>query len=520
MKITMPYAITAADTESRIIAGRIVSWNAEGSTSAGRTMFKEDSITMAKNIKLVLQHDVTRPLGKMVSFEADAEGITAEFKIAKTTAGNDALEEAATGLRSDFSVGVDVAEWDNEDGVMAISASNLIEVSLVTDGAIPGAEVAKVAAVDTEDSKASTDVEDATPQPTTEGEQVSDTTVPEVAPAAETVEAARVEVKAATAPYISTTVRNPIVDKASYLEHSVRAKLGNEESRMYVAAAADVTDNAGLVPTRQLTEVINGISNADRPFIDSISRGTLPDAGMTFEIPKITVAPTVAVASEGGTPSETDQNAAFVTVNVQKFIGQQTFSLELLDRSSPAFFAELVRQMEFAYAKATDNAVATAMVNGGTDGGNRAALTTGALVADFVSDAAVSIYKNTLGFAQNIVVSPEQWGALMGLVDGSNRPIFQQTINPQNAGGTLTATAVRGNLLGLNLRVSRALTDGSGVGDNTLIVINPDAYTWYESPRLSLQTNLISTGQVQVGYYGYGATATKLGAGAYRFMVA
>ena len=58
MKITMPYAITAADTESRIIAGRIVSWNAEGSTSAGRTMFKSDSITMAKNIKLVLQQNL------------------------------------------------------------------------------------------------------------------------------------------------------------------------------------------------------------------------------------------------------------------------------------------------------------------------------------------------------------------------------------------------------------------------------------------------------------------------------
>jgi len=516
MKITMPYAITAADTESRIIAGRIVSWNAEGSTSAGRTMFKEDSITMAKNIKLVLQHDVTRPLGKMVSFEQDSEGITAEFKIAKTTAGNDALEEAATGLRSDFSVGVDVAEWDNEDGVMAISASNLIEVSLVTDGAIPGAEVAKVAAEDTEISEPSQEET----QSTTEGEQVSDTTVPEVAPAAETVEAARVEDKAATAPYISTTVRNPIVDKASYLEHSVRAQLGNETSKMYVAAAADTTDNAGLVPTRQLTEVINGISNADRPFIDSVSRGALPDAGMTFEIPKITVAPTVAVASEGGAPSETDQNAAFVTVNVQKFIGRQTFSLELLDRSSPAFFAELVRQMEYAYAKATDVAVGTALINGGTDGGNRAAITTGALAADFVSDAAVSIYKGTLGFAENIVVSPEQWGALMGLVDSSNRPIFTQTINPQNAGGNLTATAVRGNLLGLNLRVSRALTDGSGIGDNTMIVINPDAYTWYESPRLSLQTNLISTGQVEVGYYGYGAVATKLGAGSYRYMVA
>ena len=508
----MPVAITAADTESRIIAGRIVSWNAEGNTSAGRTMFKPDSITMAKNTKLVLQHDTTRPLGKLMSFEQDDQGIIAEFKIAKTTAGNDALEEAATGLRSDFSVGVDVEEWDNEDGVMAIKASNLVEVSLVTDGAIPGAEVAKVAAEETEVSETSQEET----QSTTEGEQVSDTTVPEVAPAAETVEAAKVEVKAATAPYISTSVRNPIVDKASYLEHSVRAKLGSEESRMYVAAAADTTDNAGLVPTRQLTEVINGISNADRPLIDSVSRGTLPDAGMTFEIPKITVAPTVAIAAESGTPSETDQNAAFVSVDVKKFIGQQTFSLELLDRSSPAFFAELVRQMEFAYAKATDAAVGSALIAGGTDGGNRS-ITDGADVADFVSDAAVSIYTNTLGFATNIAVSPAQWGVLMGLVDTAKRPIFQQTINPQNAGGDLTATAVRGNLLGLNLRVARNL---SGTGDNSMIIINPDAYTWYESPRLSLQTNLISTGQVQVGYYGYGAIATKLAAGAYRWMVA
>jgi len=512
MKITMPYAITAADTESRIIAGRIVSWNAEGSTSAGRTMFKEDSITMAKNIKLVLQHDVTRPLGKLVSYEQDATGITAEFKIAKTTAGNDALEEAATGLRSDFSVGVDVAEWDNEDGVMAISSSNLIEVSLVTDGAIPGAEVEKVAAVENEVSETSQEET----QSTTEGEQVSDTTVPEVAPAAETVEAARVEVKAATAPYISTTVRNPIVDKASYLEHSVRASLGNDQSKMYVAAAADTTDNAGLIPTRQLTEVINGISNATRPVIESISRGALPDAGMTFEIPKITVAPTVAVAAEGAAPSETDQNAAFVSVDVKKYIGRQTFSLELLDRSSPAFFAELVRQMEYAYAKATDEAVRVVLATNGTDGGNRS-VTDGGDIADFVADAAVSIYENTLGFAQNIIVSPTQWGVLMGLVDTAKRPIFQQTINPQNAGGDLTATGVRGNLLGLNLRVSRTMT---GTGDNTMIIVNPDAYTWYESPRLSLQTNLISTGQVEVGYYGYGAIATKLAAGAYRWMVA
>ena len=513
MKITMPITVTAADTESRVIAGRIVQWDAAGNTSAGRTQFAPNSITFSKDIKLVVEHQITKPIGKLKEWSQDETGITASFQLVKTQVASDMLEEAATGLRSDFSVGVEVDAWDNQDGTLVITSSKLVEVSLVTSGAIPGAEVQKVAAVETEVSEPSQEET----KTETEGEQVSDTTVPE-APAAETVEAAKVEVKASTAPFIQTSVRNPIVDKASYLEHSVRATLGNEESRMFVAAAADTTDNAGLIPTRQLTEVINGISNADRPSIDSISRGALPDAGMSFEIPKITVAPTVAIASEGGTPSETDQNASFTSVNVSKFIGQQTFSLELLDRSSPAFFAELVRQMECAYAKATDKAVSDALIAGGTDGGNRTV--SAANIVDFVSDAAVSIYKGTLGFAENIIVSPEQWGNLMGLVDGSNRPIFQQTINPQNAGGTLTATAVRGNLLGLNLRVDRQLTTGSGVGNNTMIVVNPQAYTWYESARLQLQTNLISTGQVQVGYYGYGAVATKLAAGSYRWMVA
>ena len=239
---------------------------------------------------------------------------------------------------------------------------------------------------------------------------------------------------------------------------------------------------------------------------------------MTFEIPKLTQAPTVAETAEGAAPSNTDQNVSFLTVNVKKYAGQQQFSVELLDRSSPAFFAELVRQMEFAYAKATDVAVGTALINGGTDGGNRTM--TAANIQDFISDAAVSIYKGTLGFGQNIVVSPEQWGALMGLVDGSNRAVFTQTINPQNASGNLTPTNIRGNIGGLNLRVSTALTDGSGTGDNTIIVINPESYTWYESSKYRLETNVIASGQISVAYYGYGAVATKVGAGSYLWKVA
>ena len=514
MKIKMPMTVLAADTVKRTISGTIVTWNEQGNTSVGPTVFAADSIEI-KPVKLLLEHDRTRPIGKMIAHEVTKNGIVATFKIANTMAGEDALIEATEGLRDGFSVGAQINEWVNASGVMKITSATLDEVSLVTDPAIDSARVSEVAASENEalkeeDSAPATAEED---KPT-EGEQVSDTTVP--APAEETVEAAKVEA-AAPRPAFYTAPRLEFT-KAKYLEASVRAKvLNDDEARQYLMAADTTSNNAGLVPTRQLTEIINPLSNADRPAVDSVSRGVLPDAGMTFEIPKITAVPTVGEEAEAATIDETDMTNNFLSVTVKKYAGGQTFSVELLDRTSPAFFDELVRQMEFAYAKATDVAVIAGLVAGGTDGGNRTLDAAGFL--DFVSDASVSVYKNTLGTAQNILVSPEQWGNIMNLAD-AGRPIYQNLIGPSNQGGDLSGGAVRGNVLGLNLRVARNLATAAPTGDNSIIIINPDAYTWYESSRFRLETNLVSTGQIQVAYYGYGALATKVGAGAYRWMVA
>ena len=513
MKIKMPMVVTAADTIKRTISGTIVTWNEQGNTSVGPTVFAADSIEI-KPVKLLLEHDRTRPIGKMVAHEVTKDGIVATFKIANTMAGEDALIEATEGLRDGFSVGAQINEWINNKGVMNITSATLDEVSLVTDPAIDSARVSEVAASENEAPKEDSAPATAEADNPTEGEQVSDTTVP--APAEETVEAAKVEA-AAPRPAFFTAPRLEFT-KAKYLENSVRAKLGDDAARQYVMAADDTTsNNAGLIPTRQLTEIINPLSNADRPAVDSVSRGVLPDAGMTFEIPKITAVPTVGEEAEAAAIDETGMTNEFLSVTVKKYAGGQTFSVELLDRSSPAFFDELVRQMEYAYAKATDVAVVTGLIAGGTDGGNRTLDAAGLL--DFVSDAGVSIYAGTLGFAQNIIASPQQWGAIQNLAD-AGRPIYQNLIGNINQGGNLGAGSATGNLLGLNFRVDRNLTTGSGVGDNTIIVINPDAYTWYESSRFRLQTNVALNGQIEVAYYGYGALATKVGAGAYRWMVA
>ena len=503
-----------ASESRRIIAGKIVPFENEiGNTSAGAVIFEKGSIEIAdpSKVKLLLEHDPKQPIGRMKNVTEDGSGLYAEFKVSNTTRGTDSLIEASENLRSGLSVGVEVVKGKNVNGIYRVSAAKLMEVSLVQAAAFQSASVVSVAASDAE-----TEV---TTETKTENEEIVENTTPESV-ATEVTETPAVEASA------RPTVAAPIYTKPrleftkeKFLENTLRAQyLNDDEARQYVRAAADTTDNAGLVPTRQLTELINPLSNADRPFIDSISSAALPDAGMTFEIPKLSQVPTVAITAEGAAPAEQDQNVGFLSVDVKKYAGQQTFSVEILDRSSPAFFSELVRQMEFAYAKATDAAVAAALIAGGTDGGNRTV--SAANIQDFIADAAVSIYKGTLGFAENIVVSPEQWGNLMGLVDGSNRAVFTQTINPQNASGNLTPTNIRGNIGGLNLRVSTALTTGSGVGDNTMIIVNPQSYTWYESSKYRLESNLISTGQIQVAYYGYGAIATKVGAGAYRWMVA
>jgi HK97 family phage prohead protease len=172
MKINFPITITAADTNKRTISGTIVSWNEAGNTSAGKTVFTKDSIDFSKPVKLLLEHDKTRPLGKLIDITANDQGLEGTFKLAKTFAADDALEEAATGLRDGFSVGVMVDAWDNKDGAMVISKSSLSEVSLVADPAIASARVERVVATETPTENSEATAEDTT----TQEDKVSDIT--------------------------------------------------------------------------------------------------------------------------------------------------------------------------------------------------------------------------------------------------------------------------------------------------------------------------------------------------------
>ena len=515
MKVTTPFTITAADSESRTITGQIVAFDTPANASTGKVMFKSGSLNPT-NVKLNLEHDSSRPIGKTLSMEfaPDGKSIQATFKISKTTAGSDAIQEAIDGLRDGFSVEANAIDFGyNEDGTMVVNSADLVGVALTHNPAFDSARVSNVAATTApENSETSSDEAEATPTPSTEGDDVETTVTP--AEAVETVEAAEsVQASSAVKPVNFIANRNPIVSPETFLMHKVAAARGSEESRSFVAAATSTSDNPGLIPTRQLREVVNGLSDNVRASIDSISTGTLPSAGLVFQIPKVTQLPAVAQIDELGTVTPTELQTDFIDVDVKSFKGSQVMSVELADRSDPLFYSELISTLTSQYARATNAynsaqilASATKTATGyGTD------ITAAELLA-WVSAGAVSVYANTFKFADAIVVSPQMWGRIMSFnVDG--RPIYN-ALQPQNAAGNAQPRSLRGSVNGIDLWVDTAL---SGTGDNSMYVINRDAYTWYESPRLELRTNVISDGSIGILMYGYGATATKIGAGAYAF---
>jgi HK97 family phage major capsid protein len=410
---------------------------------------------------------------------------------------------ASEGLVSGLSIGAEIlASKPSRNGYTVVTAAKLKEVSLVTEPAFKSAQVLEIAAEETP-------VEET---PTTESETVvEETTSVEATP----VEAAAVEAARPTVTAMAYTKPRIDTNPAVFLENSIRASLGDDSARQYLAAASDTdtTDVAGLVPTRQLTEIINSKTTSGRPSIDAISSGTLPDAGFKFQIPRVKAAPTVAETAEKAAFSDTQVEIEYLDVDVKKYAGMQLFDVEVLDRTSPAFFAELQSLMADAYAKATNVAVRTALQTGASADATAITLPwDGAEMAGFISRASDSIYTNTLKFATGVIVSPTQWANIMGMVDSSNRPLFIAS-QPMNAAGSVSQS-LRGSLLGLDLYVDYSLT---GVADGSIIVVNRDSYTWFESSRLQLRADKVGTGQVEVGYYGYGAIATKTAAGAFKF---
>jgi HK97 family phage prohead protease len=516
MILTFSSQVEASDSERRIISGKIVPFEEPGNTSVGKVVFAKGSIEIGDpgKVKMLMQHRPEKPIGRMQKFQQAEDGIYASFKISASMQGQDALILASEALVDGLSVGVDVNKSIQKKDYLYVTSATLREVSLVESPAFSAAQVTKVAA---SESEAETPIE------TKESEApVEDlATAPQEAKAeaaTPTVEAARPVI---TTPVIQTSIRTPITSMAAYTEHKIKAALGNEDSKLYVTAADDsFATNPAFSPTQYLSEFVTN-TRFGTPAIDACSQGTLPTSGMSISVPSLVtsvgggngVAPEVTVEAEAGAVQNTGMETQYLTATVSKYAGMNTLSVELLERSDPNFYAELTKQLEYAYLKRLDQTVLAALIQASANATNTTADLDG--IVAFSAEAARTIYTNTGYFAQNYIANPAQWGALISAQDTTKRPVFT-ALQPMNAAGQVSTGSIRGNVLGLDLYVDKNFT-ATTFDDNSAIILAPEAFTVYRSAQNFMSVNVVSNLQVQVAIYGYMATLAKMPNGIVKF---
>ena len=546
MLLTFSGNIEAVDNgDRRTISGKIAPYGEVGATSAGRVVFAENSITVPEpsKVKLLMQHDNSKPVGRMQSVTSNKTGLYASFKVSASTRGSDAILLAQEQLMDGLSVGVEVDDSRQEKDYLLVTAATLKEVSLVESAAFPSAAVLKIAAQENAvDENQPTETTGETVDKAPEEMASEATFLPDGATVTlksvsyekddsegdtTPVEAARKIIKPSA--LNSQRVRTPITSMGAYTEHKIKAALGSEESKLYVTAADDSwTTNPAFNPTQYLSEFVTN-TRFPRSAVDACSKGVLPPKGNTINVPALVdsngglngVAPTVTVEAEAGAVSATGMVTEYLTGTVNKYSGMNTLSVELLERTdNPQFFSELTNQLQIAYMNATDQAVITAInATGFTSTGVAA---TAAGLISYTAESTANVYKNSGYFAQNFVGSTGIYNLLLGAVDSTGRPIFN-AYQPNaaalaNAAGMVSNNSVRGNVLGLDLYVDRFMT--AGVADDSAFILAPEAFTVYESPQAYMSVNVVSNLQVQVAIYGFMATIAKIPNGICRLNIA
>ena len=498
--------------ERREISGLIVPMGTGevGHTNLGGVVFEAGSIDVSdiSKIKLLSQHDMKKPVGRMIAAEVKPEGIYATFKLSRSTGGNDALIQAQEGLVSGLSVGAEViASKPSRNGHIVVSAAKLKEVSLVTEPAFKSAQVLEIAAEEV------IPVEETQPESEPQVEETTQVEAPAVEAAA--VEAARPTVAASH--YVKE--RTAPITSAQYLEASIKAAMGDDSARRTVLAADDSTStNTGLTLPQHLNEFVT-TTFTGRPAFEAVTRNALPAAGMSFTIPKLGTAPTVADTDEGAAPSETGMTSTYDTVTVNKFAGLNRISWELIDRSSPAFMELLMTELRKAYEKSTDAALIAAFTASGTAATGVAATAAG--LQSFISVESAAAYKNTGGdFANKLVASTDQWAAISGYADSTGRALYSAQGQTMNASGAVVPTSVVGNVLGTSLIVDHNIAT-SGIVDESAFLVAPGSVQVWESPTTQLRLNVLTSGELEIALYGYLAIGVlKGGAGVRRFNLA
>lgn len=490
--VTVEAGRLTADLARRQITGRILTFGTRATTSLGPTVFVPGSCRASApaNVALLVEHDRNRSVGHATSITLapDGTGLDATFTVPAGPLGDQALTDAASGVRAGLSVGVEVeASTRQVSGDLEVTASLLREVSVVAVPAWDSTRVTNVAA-------------SAPTFALVPGPAVGTPTSPPVQPAQVPLVAAYTQQVAyappesnPAAPSITLAEACRLIEgaKAGQLDAALviqalrRPPTRAEAHRMLTAALIDVVpaDDAGLglLPPSWLGELWQA-TEATRPLIDAMTSKPLPATGTKVYGWGWVTRPT------GGpyAGNKADIPSGPVTTGplespVERWAGGNDVDRIFIDRGEPGFTEAYFTGLAADYALDTEG-IASAHVQAAATAGP-AGLTLGAVLAD----AALALGGIGAAFSYAAVAS-DLYTGLTGIA-APNMPAGVAVAGPASTPG------------GQSVFVDPALPAG------TVLCADRRASTFYEAkPPVRVQAVNVAQGGIDLALFGYHAT--------------
>jgi hypothetical protein len=245
---------------------------------------------------------------------------------------------------------------------------------------------------------------------------------------------------------------------------------------------------AGLIVPQYLTELAAPFARAGRPVADVARKHSLPPAGLTISISKVTTGSSVAEQTEGAAVSETNMDDTKLDVSVKTYAGQQNVSRQALERGTNVD-SLVMGDLVSAYHTTLDAAVVAELFS---SAGQSVTYTDASpSVAELypkIMDGIQKVQTTFFGGPNVMVMHPRRLAFILAALDTTNRPLAVPVNNgAMNAVAVGSGSVVYGNS-GYSIAGLPVITDanvatnkGTGTDQDTIYIGNTqELHLWEE----------------------------------------
>jgi HK97 family phage major capsid protein len=271
---------------------------------------------------------------------------------------------------------------------------------------------------------------------------------------------------------------------------------------------------AGLVVPQYLVDLVAPTRRAGRPLADIANKHPLPADGMTVNISRITTASSAAIQTQNSGASETNMDDTLLTIDVLTAAGQQTASIQALQRGTgieTVILGDLLGAVNTLVDSTMINQATTgldAVTDANLDVAYTDASPTAAELWPKLFDAVQQVQTNYFGGVSHLVMHPRRFWWLASNVGTSFPFVNLLGAGPQSGGsvaGTGYGSGIAGYLAGLPVILDANIVTNGGAGtneDRIYAVSADEVHLWEDSPVFirAEQTNAASLGVLFVAY--------------------